>query len=157
MTIGSEAVIVSIHVSETKGAPLLPLSRAELLAGQGIVGDKRCMATAKAKNQVTLIEEEALQAATLATQVAVKGFTLEPGLSRRNIVTRGVALNHLVGRRFVVGGALLQGIELCEPCGHLARCTHKSFRQALEHRGGLRAEVLRSGACAVGDAVRPES
>ncbi|MDP2339557.1 MAG: MOSC domain-containing protein [Deltaproteobacteria bacterium] len=156
MTIGTDAVIVSIHVSETKGAPLLPLEVATLVQGQGIVGDKRCTATTKPKKQVTLIEEEALLAA-LALVLKDSKLELPAGSSRRNIITRNVALNHLIGKRFVVGDAVLLGIELCEPCGHLAKVTSPLLRKALVHRGGLRAEIVQSGTCRVGDPIRASS
>ena len=147
-------VVVSIHVSAPhppgqRGAPLVPLEVAELVQGKGIVGDKRFSPRTKVANQITLVEEEALLAASTAAKL-----TLAPGESRRNVVTRGVALNHLVGRRFVVGAAVVQGIELCEPCGHLAKLTSEELRAALVHRGGLRCQIVTSGLCRAGDPIR---
>ena len=78
---------------------------------------------------------------------------LSPASARRNIVTRGVALNHLVGQRFVVGDAVLRGIELCEPCGHLAKVVSSAFSRALVHRGGLRCEIVHSGRARPGDRI----
>lgn len=71
-------------------------------------------------------------------------------------MTRGVPLNHLVGREFRVGGALLRGIRLCEPCGHLAGLTGKKVVPGLIHRGGLRAQVLMDGLIRVNDAIQEE-
>ena len=71
--------------------------------------------------------------------------------TRRNILTRGLALNHLVGREFTVGTARIRGIKLCEPCGHLENLTRGGVRRALVHRGGLRAEVIGDGVIKVGD------
>jgi MOSC domain-containing protein YiiM len=68
-------------------------------------------------------------------------------------VTRGVALNHLVGREFQVGEAILRGLRLCEPCAHLERLTHSDVIRGLTHRGGLRAQILIGGAIKVGDRV----
>ena len=79
---------------------------------------------------------------------------LDPGNSRRNIVTKGVALNHLVGREFRVGEVTLRGIRLCEPCGHLEELTQKGVMQALVHRGGLRAQILIDGTIRVGDTIQ---
>ena len=75
--------------------------------------------------------------------------------SRRNIVTRGVALNHLVDVEFVVGDAVVRGIELCEPCGRLTKLTSAAFSKALVHRGGLRCEIVKSGHAAIGSPIRP--
>jgi MOSC domain-containing protein YiiM len=75
--------------------------------------------------------------------------------TRRNILTRGVALNHLVGREFRVGEALLRGITLCEPCNHLDELAGREVSPAFVHRGGLNAEVLEGGTVRVGDAIEP--
>jgi len=152
MTIATDAVVVSIQVSRVKGAPLDVIEEAELVQGRGVVGDKRFSLSTKPQNQVTLIELEALEAAMAEAQSATT-MPLSPAVARRNIVTRGVALNHLVGKRFVVGTAVLRGIELCEPCGHLAKVVSSAFSRALVHRGGLRCEIVHSGRARAGDPV----
>ena len=77
--------------------------------------------------------------------------------ARRNIVTRGIALNHLVGWRFRVGEVECIGQRLCEPCAHLDRVAVKGALRHLVHRGGLRADVVTSGSITVGDVVEPVS
>jgi MOSC domain-containing protein YiiM len=79
---------------------------------------------------------------------------LDPGATRRNIVTRGVPLKHLVGQQFRVGDVTLRGLRLCEPCAHLERLSHPGVREALIHRGGLRAQILTDGTIRVGDSIR---
>ena len=123
------------------------------IAGVGLEGDRYAARTgsfsAKPKpgRQITLIEAEAIEA--LEREL---GLVLAPGETRRNLVTRGIALNHLVGREFTVGDVRLRGHELCEPCGDLARMTGKSqILPGLVHRGGLRAEILQGGVIRVGD------
>ena len=96
----------------------------------------------------TLIETEAVEGLRADT-----GIDLGLGGSRRNVVTRDVALNDLVGRRFRVGEAECLGVELCEPCRHLERLTEPGVLRGLVHRGGLRADVVSGGTVAVGDAV----
>lgn len=152
MTIAANAVVVAIQVSRLKGAPLDALDEAELVQGRGIVGDKRFSLSTKPANQVTLIELEALEAAMAMAQPGSPS-PLSPASARRNIVTRGVALNHLVGQRFVVGDAVLRGVELCEPCGHLAKVVSSAFSRALVHRGGLRCEIVHSGRARPGDRI----
>ena len=97
---------------------------------------------------MTLIEAEAIEAIAREANIA-----LPPGASRRNIVTRGVPLNHLVGRRFRVGDVILEATRLCEPCAHLQSLTKPGVLKGLVHRAGLNADVLNDGEIAVGDAV----
>ena len=154
MTIAPDAVTVALWVCPGRTLPMQRLERAELVAGRGVVGDRRFSLSTKPANQLTLIEEEALLAARDLCRSAA-GPDAQPS-ARRNLVTRGVALNHLVGRTFRVGSAVVRGVELCEPCGHLARMSSRTYEKALLHRGGLRAEILMSGAVVAGDPIRPD-
>jgi MOSC domain-containing protein YiiM len=90
---------------------------------------------------LTLIEAEVLEAVGLSGAEA-----------RRNVVTRGIRLNELVGDRFRIGAVVCAGIRLCEPCTHLSQLTGIPV-EALVHRGGLRADILSDGEIAVGDLV----
>ena len=74
--------------------------------------------------------------------------------SRRNVVTRGVPLNHLVGREFWIGDVKARGLKLCEPCSHLQKLSHEKVLPGLVHRGGLRAQILSEGTIRVGETVR---
>lgn len=158
MTITAKAHAIAVYVSPGRSLPMVHLDTAELVAGCGIKGDRRFSTSTKPKNQVTLIEDEALRAVGTGRPVVDDLFGFEQkahphGSARRNIITKGVALNHLVGVTFQVGTATLRGIELCEPCGHLAQLTSTSFERALVHRGGLRAEIVASGEVCAGDAI----
>jgi len=116
--------VVGIYVGDAPQAPLLAQAEVVLEAGRGVVGDRYYAGTGTFSKkledrhdwEVTLIEMEEIQRFNDSNGVA-RG----PGEFRRNIVTRGVRLNDLVGRRFVVGRATLDGIRLCEPCAHLAK------------------------------------
>jgi hypothetical protein len=99
---------------------------------------------------LTLIEQEAVTAIEREA-----GIELAPGEHRRNIETRDVALNHLVGQRFRVGEAICRGDRLCEPCDHLQRITEDGVLQALTHRGGLRADILEGGIIRPEDVIEP--
>ena len=82
------------------------------------------------------------------------GVPVTEAETRRNLVTEGVALNHLVGREFRVGAVRLRGVKLAEPCVYLEQLTgHEGVRAAFVHRGGLRAEILDGGDLRVGDTV----
>jgi len=148
----------AIFVADEAAGPMRQVDEVTAVAGSGLEGDRYQTSTGSfSKNplpnqQVTLIELEAIQAVNRDCDVS-----LEPSETRRNIVTSGVALNHLVDEQFTVGSVKLHGLKLCEPCGHLERLTRTGVKNALLHRGGLRAAVLTGGTIRVGDSVREDS
>lgn len=147
--------VISIHISPTKGRAMIAVNEVKAMEGVGLDGDRYAAGegtfskTKDPMNEVTLIESEAIEAAA-----ASYGVELGLGDSRRNIVTRGVPLNHLVGTRFQVGEVVLEGLKLCEPCGRLEKLTQQAVRKAFAHRGGLRARVVAGGSIRNGDEVR---
>ena len=148
--------LIGIFVAARKSGDLHPLDKVEAVAGRGLVGDRYFLkeGTFSGKDgperEVTLIEVEALEGLAREYQI-----TLQPAQSRRNLLTRGVPLNHLVGRTFRIGPVVVRGIRLCEPCGHLEKLTCKGVEKGLIHRGGLRAQVIQGGVLAVGSAITP--
>jgi MOSC domain-containing protein YiiM len=84
------------------------------------------------------------------------GISIETRESRRNVVTRGIDVNELVGKRFRVGDVECRGVELCEPCRDLEQMTQPGIIKGLLHRGGLNADILSDGAISIGDAVVAE-
>lgn len=134
---------------------MVSLAEAWAVPGKGLEGDRYFSRTGTwcyredYYSEVTLIELETIDALR-----AERDISLDIGESRRNIVTQGVALNGLVGREFQVGGVLLKGERLCEPCRYLEKKTSQvGLQAALAHRGGLRAYVLTEGAIKVGDTI----
>jgi MOSC domain-containing protein YiiM len=148
--------IVSIHVAPTGGAPMESLSDARAVAGRGLEGDRYYEKLGTYSNNpgsgrdVTLIESEAIEALKREYNIAI-----DAALARRNLVTNGVALNHLVERQFAVGAVILRGTRLCDPCAHLEKLSRPGTMRGLIHRGGLRAEIISGGMIRVGDAVIP--
>ena len=146
--------VVSIHIAPAAKAPPASVKEIRAIPGQGLQGDryfKRAGTFGKKfgpDNEVTLIELEAVDALKRDY-----GVEMNPGDARRNVVTRGVALNHLVGRDFQVGAVTLRGLRLCEPCSHLEGLTREGVKAGLTHRGGLRAQILNEGQIRVGDLV----
>ncbi len=151
-----EGKLVSINVTDEAGAQMRSVEHVNAVAGKGLEGDRYFAGTGSYSQkqdglrQVTFIEIEAVQA--LQSEVSI---SLEPGSTRRNLVTQGVPLNHLVGKTFIVGQVTFRGLLLCEPCQNLANMTEAGVLPALIHRGGLRAEILTSGAIQTGDPIRP--
>ena len=135
-------------------------TNARLETGRGIVGDRYYLGAGtfseklkgKPDVEVTLIEIEEIDSFN-----ASESLTLEAGALRRNIVTRGVRLNGLVGRTFAVGSAVLEGVRLCEPCSHLAEVATPKVLPALVHRAGLRARVVAGALVRAGDQINVRS
>jgi MOSC domain-containing protein YiiM len=142
----------SIYVRSKPSEPVDELDEVLAVPGKGLKGDYYFAGSSSNKpgpgREITLIEQEALKAVENDNNVM-----LNPGDSRRNIITENVPLNHLVGREFRVGEVTLKGIRLCEPCVHLAELTQKEILPALVHRGGLRAQIITEGMIRAGDPV----
>jgi MOSC domain-containing protein YiiM len=117
------------------------------VTAEGVVGDRYSQS-----RDLTLIEAEALEG--LREEA---GIELSAAESRRQVLTRGIRLNDLVGEHFTVGGVECVGQEWCEPCNHLQGLTKPGVLRGLVHRGGLRADIVSGGRIAVGDAVAPRS
>ena len=149
------AELAGIYIAEAKAAELLPVPEARAIPGHGLEGDRYCKhqgtfsKSGEPDREVTLVEAEAVEA--LARDYNV---TIKEGEARRNLVTRGIALNHLVGKEFLVGDVRLRGIRLCEPCGHLEKLTVPGVQKGLIHRGGLRAQIVTEGFLRNGDPIR---
>ena len=144
--------LVAIFLAPAHGKEPHAVESAEAIAGRGLMGDRHFLPAGKDKpaDEITLIEAESLEALPREYQME-----LRPEQARRNLLTRGVPLNHLVGKEFTVGPVRLRGIELCEPCGHLEKLTAKRVIKGLRHRGGLRAQIVQGGTLRVGDTVAP--
>jgi MOSC domain-containing protein YiiM len=113
------------------------------VTAEGLPGDRYF-----GRGDITLVEAEALDALREDT-----GIELSHAEVRRQVLTRGVALNDLLGKRFRVGGVEAVGIEWCEPCNHLEQITYSGVLKGMVHRAGLRADIVQAGRIAVGDEV----
>jgi len=147
MSQAAPAHVEHIHIADTRGGPVRALASVEALPGIGLSGDRTATQHDADSCDLTLIEAEAVEG------LAASGITLDPGESRRNLTTRGVRLNDLVGKEFWIGEVLALGVELCEPCTHLVALTGKPLIKPLAHRAGLRADLLASGRISVGDRI----
>jgi MOSC domain-containing protein YiiM len=150
----SHGHVEAIAVARAAEAPMTLLDEAVAHAGRGLEGDRYFNGAgtfsnpASSGHDLTLIEAERLETITLASE-----HTPTAEDARRNLVTRGIDLNALVGRRFRVGEVECVGRRLCEPCAHLERLTEVGLLRELVHRGGLRADIVSDGRIAVGDEI----
>jgi MOSC domain-containing protein YiiM len=110
---------------------------------EGLPGDRYF-----GRGDITLVEAEALEAFHEDT-----GIELSHAEIRRQVLTRGIRLNDLLGKRFRVGGVEAVGVEWCEPCQHIENLTYPGVLKGMVHRAGLRADIVQAGRIAVGDEV----
>jgi MOSC domain-containing protein YiiM len=149
-----KGTLISIHIAPEATVPLQSVTEVRAVAGKGLEGDRYFTGHGTWSThpglgrEVTLIEYEAIEALERESSIV-----LAPAEARRNLVTRGAPLNHLVGREFRIGDVHLRGIRLCEPCKHLEGLTKPGAKDALLHRGGLRTEIVREGILRVGDPI----
>ena len=147
--------IRAIFVAPGAGEPLVSVEQVLAIEGKGLEGDRYSLGQGSfsrwpdAGRAVTLIEQESIDA--IAREF---GIDLNEGRSRRNLVTTGIRLEKLNGRKFRIGSALLRGSRVCMPCKYLERLVGPGTYEAMRGRGGLRADVYESGVIAVGDEIK---
>ena len=146
--------VAGIYVTGKKTEPMHSVQSATAMAGKGLDGDRYAAGagtftptSSRLRGyDITLIESEVLERMMPS---------LAPGESRRNLVTRGIDLNALVGKEFRIGTVRALGQRLCEPCVHLQRLTRPGVVADLVHRGGLRADLLTGGDITIGSRIEP--
>ena len=121
----------------------------QLMPGLGIPDDRYATGTGHWSDPRWPDQELTLVEAELAQELS-----LDPTLLRRNIVTRGVRLDELIGEDFKVGSALLRGVRRCDPCLYLESKTRPGLFDELGDRGGLRARVIEGGTITLGDPIQ---
>ncbi len=152
-----QGTVAFLHFATEAGAPMIDVEQLTLVAGKGIEGDRYMLGNGfysrrpEQGRQATLFELETLVA--LQRDLHIE---LRPEEHRRNITTRGVPLNHLVGRRFRVGEVLLEATRLSVPCKHVEQTSGKAVFNALVNRAGLNTRILQGGVIRAGDVIRPE-
>ena len=149
--------VVRLFVAPEAGAAMQAVEAARAVPERGLEGDRYFNHEGSFSRwpgphrDLSLIAEEALDEMHREADVR-----LDPSESRRNVLTRGVPLNDLIGETFSVGEVRVAGIRLCQPCKYLVRLTGKpGLLPHLIGRGGLRVRILDEGFIRVGDVVRP--
>jgi MOSC domain-containing protein YiiM len=148
--------VAAIAIASTATGPMRLVDEAQALAGRGLEGDRYAAEAGTFTPRsggahgydLTLIQAEVLDELVLP-----EDRRLGYAEARRNVITRDIDLNALVGRRFRIGEVECLGQRLCEPCSHLERLTTKGVLRGLIHRGGLRADVLTDGPISIGSAI----
>ena len=150
-----QGTLFHIHTTGAMREPMRAHQTARLIAGVGIEGDRYATGRGKYSDmpdvrEVTLIEHE-----TLLALARDHDTELSVDEHRRNLTTAGVPLNHLVGKRFRVGAAVLEGGRLNTPCRYLDMVTRKTVFELMKHRSGLNCRIIEGGDIHVGDPISP--
>jgi MOSC domain-containing protein YiiM len=146
--------VEAIYTAPSEALPVVRRDRTYARPGVGLDGDRYANSTGywsgdnKVSRDLTLIEAEVI--ARVCRQL---GESLDAGTFRRNLITRGVELNELVGKRFGIGNVVVEGTSLCEPCAYLERVVGRPILRKLVHQGGLRANILTMGEIRTDDPI----
>ena len=142
--------VYKLGISTKNNQPIKEVNSIDVLASQGVIGDRHFKEFNDPYNQLSLIESE-----------NIDDYNIKYGLNipyldfRRNIVTKGIQLNNLVGKKILVGNVEVEGIDLCRPCRHLTEVLGRSnILKEFLRRGGLRCEVLSSSSIKIGDKIK---
>ena len=142
--------ILKLGISSKNNMPIKEVNEIEVLSGKGIVGDRHYNEFNDPYNQISLIESENIDYYNVKYNLNIPYVDF-----RRNIVTKGILLNDLVGKKFAVGEIELEGIDLCRPCRHLCEVLNQdNIIKEFLRRGGLRCQILTSSTIKVGDQIK---
>ena len=142
--------VFKLGITEKNNGKIEEVNSIEVLANQGIVGDRHFKSNNDPYCQLSLIESE-----NIDYYNSKYGLNISYIDFRRNIITKGIKLNNLIGRKLLIGNAQVEGIELCRPCRHLAEnLNQNNIIKEFLRRGGLRCQILSSSNINVGDEIK---
>lgn len=143
-------IVEGIYMKSSIGGPIVEVDEVKAIEGFGLEGDPYPPTDNPTPGEeVTLISREAIE------EFIAEGNEFAPGESRRQLETRGIDLNSLIGKRFRVGEVELVGVKQCRPCKVLQKMTGKPVLRGLHNKGGLRADIVSPGIIRRGDEVVP--
>ena len=142
--------VLKLGIASNMNQKIDEVNSIEVLANKGIVGDRHFKEFNDPYNQLSLIESENIDYYNIKFRSNIPYLDF-----RRNVVTKGIQLNDLVGKKLVVGDVQLEGIDLCRPCRHLTEVlTQDNILKEFLRRGGLRCQVLSSSSIKIGDKIK---
>ena len=142
--------VIRLGIAKNNNQKIQEVEKIELLSGKGVVGDRHFHENNNVRSQVTLIESENIDYYNnkFKTNYSYIDF-------RRNVVTKGIQLNDLIGKELLIGKVKIKGHDLCRPCKHLEETLEgKDIIKEFLIRGGLRCEILISGSVIIGDEIK---
>jgi len=142
--------VIEISISENSGGITKNVDSVESIAGKGLLNDRHFKENNEKKSQITLIEIENINYYNEISKTSIL-----PKDFRRNIITKGIKLNELVGKEFFIGKVKVKAHDLCRPCKYLENSLNqKNFVKELLRKAGIRCEILNGGKIFVGDEIK---
>lgn len=142
--------VLKLGITKDSNKEIKEVSSIEVLANKGVVGDRHFDEYNDPYNQLTLIEAENIDYynTKYGLDIPYKDF-------RRNVVTRGIQLNDLIGKKIKIGEVVVEGVDLCRPCRHLTEVLNQeSILKEFLRRGGLRCQILTSSKININDQIK---
>ena len=141
--------VLKLGITAIHNRSIQEVDSIDVIANQGIVGDRHFKKFNDPYNQISLIESE-----------GIDNYNIKFGLNisyidfRRNIITKGIQLNDLVGKNFKIGSVEVEGMDLCRPCKHLNETLNQdNVLKEFLRKGGLRCQILTSSNINIGDKI----
>tara|TARA_B100001250_G_C19658852_1_gene726115 strand:+ start:130 stop:570 length:441 start_codon:yes stop_codon:yes gene_type:complete len=142
--------IVEIGICRNRGDQIFNIKEAELVMGSGLLKDRHFKKNNNAKSQITLIEIENINYFNKLVNKDIPAINY-----RRNIITKNIRLNTLVGKEFFIGNVKIKANDLCKPCKYLQdKLKQNNFIKELLYKGGIRCEILSNGKIYIGDIIK---
>ncbi len=143
------ARVLKLGITQNSNQPIKEVNSLQVLANKGIVGDRHFQEFNAPYNQLSLIESENIDDYNIRFGLDIPYIDF-----RRNIVTKGIQLNDLIGKKLKVGTVELEAIDLCRPCRHLTEMLNQdNILKEFLRKGGLRCQILSSSNIYVGDKI----
>ena len=141
--------VYKLGISTKNNQPISEVNSIDVIANQGVVGDRHFSEFNDPYNQISLIESE-----------NIDYYNIKYGLNipyidfRRNIITKGIQLNNLVGKKILIGEVKLEVVDLCRPCRHLSETLgHENIIKEFLRRGGIRCQILTSSSIKINNKI----
>ena len=142
--------VLKLGITKVNNQTIKEVDAIEVIANKGVVGDRHYNEFNDPYCQISLIESE-----NIDYYNTKYGFNIAYLNFRRNVVTKGIELNDLVGKKILIGNTELEGIDLCRPCKHLTEVLNQdNIIKEFLRRGGLRCQILSSSKISVGDEIK---
>ena len=142
--------VSKICITNKSAEEMQDVNTVEVIASKGIVNDRYFNENNDQALQITLIESENIDYYNQISETNIPYISF-----RRNIITKGIQLNNLVGKEFLIGNVKIKGHRLCAPCRYLQEMLkQKNLVKKLLNRGGLRCEILTDGIISVNDPIK---
>ena len=142
--------VLKLGITDNNNKKIIEVKSIDVLANKGIVGDRHFNEYNDPYCQLSLIESE-----NIDYYNTKYGLNIPYTDFRRNVITKGINLNNLIGKKLQIGNVKVEGIDLCRPCKHLTEMLNQgNILKEFLRRGGLRCQILTSSSISIGDAIK---